>query len=304
MKRLTVVFLWFAMGAVGSSVRAEDRTTQQGHLFIVGGGGIPDDAARHALEVAGGKNAHVVVLPHASQRPEAGDESAEYWRNLGAVHVQIVHPEASEGESSDQSRREPESPEDATDSSVRHIHSALGVLEAEAILRTATLIWMSGGDQNRLMDALNRAGLCDDLHHRYREGAVIGGTSAGAAVMSKIMITGESNLGRIAHDCNAFADGLGLWPEAIVDQHFVRRARFNRLMSLVLERPTLIGVGIDEQTAVWVSGTTFQVWGAGQVVVIDARAASEIRAGDVSPFAARNLSIHVLRAGDSFICRH
>src|SRR5439155_4806352 len=140
-------------------------------------------------------------------------------------------------------------------------------------VESADLIWMPGGDQNRLMEALMPTDVPAAIRARYRKGATVGGTSAGAAVTSTLCLTGEADLDRIRHGTTAVREGLGLWPHVIVDQHFVRRERFNRLLSAVLDRPELVGVGVDESTAAVVIGTTFEVIGSGQVLVIDARKA-------------------------------
>ena len=150
-------------------------------------------------------------------------------------------------------------------------------------VENADLVWISGGSQRRLMDSLKGTGVPEVLRRHYREGGVIGGSSAGAAVMSKFMITGDEVVA-----------GLGLWPEAMVDQHFLARRRFNRLLRAVLDRPSLIGVGIDERTAVFLHGKSFEVLGESSVLVLDARKA---KTEDV---ATTDVVLHVLRSGMKF----
>ena len=152
--------------------------------------------------------------------------------------------------------------------------SVLELREPDAAVKaveTADLIWMPGGDQNRLMKVLSPTGVPAAIQKRFRGGAVVGGTSAGEAVLSQVMITGQAELDRIHRGATQTAEGLALWPRAIVDQHFVKRQRFNRLLSAVLDRPELVGVGIDESTAAIVHGNKVEVAGSGQVLVIDAR---------------------------------
>jgi cyanophycinase len=167
-------------------------------------------------------------------------------------------------------------------------------------VRSTDLIWMPGGDQNRLMRTLAATGVPDAIRERYRAGATVGGTSAGAAVLSHVMITGQADLERVRQGATHTADGLGLWPNAIVDQHFVRRQRFIRLLSAVIDRPQLVGVGIDESTAVIVQGSKMEVVGAGQVLVIDGRSASIPvgKAGDLS--SANGIRLHLLTNGMTF----
>ena len=96
------------------------------------------------------------------------------------------------------------------------------------------------------------------------------------------------------------AKGLGLWPEVLIDQHFLKRQRDNRLISAVLDQPNLVGVGIDEATAVIVTGSSFEVMGKSSVVVIDARDAKvdKVKAGELA--TGRGLKLTVLRAGQTY----
>ena len=124
------------------------------------------------------------------------------------------------------------------------------------------------------MKAIDGTGLAEVIRARYQAGAIVGGTSAGAAVISEAMITGDADLQSLTAQKTVIAKGLGLWPEVIVDQHFLKRQRDNRLISAVIDHPSLVGVGIDESTAVVVHGGSFDVIGESSVVVIDARDAT------------------------------
>ena len=117
------------------------------------------------------------------------------------------------------------------------------------------------------------------------------------------MISGDSGLGDLGVGVTEVFDGLGLWPRAVVDQHFVERSRYNRLLSGVLDHPELLGVGIGERTAVLVRPSgDFRVMGEGNVLVVDARAAEVAEAGELGePASARGLRVDVLRAGDAFV---
>ena len=140
--------------------------------------------------------------------------------------------------------------------------SILDLQDADAALtaiREADLIWFSGGNQNRLMSFLSQNGLIEAIRARYEHGATVGGTSAGAAVMSRIMLTGIP-VDVSAGACKT-ADGLGLWDGVIVDQHYFRRLRFSRLLDAVLGHHDKVGVGIDESTAVIVrTANTSRSW--------------------------------------------
>jgi cyanophycinase len=239
-----------------------------GHLVIAGGGDTLPEIAEKALLLAGGKNAHVLIVPQASSMPNAGELSALVWRASGAERVSVLHAEDR--------------------------------AEALKAIKDADLIWIPGGSQIQLMDILKQQGLSDAIRHRFEQGATVGGTSAGAAVMSLAMLTGDGPMDRLTPDANPLAEGLGLWPDVIVDQHYLRRCRFNRLLSAVLTHPENVGIGIDECTAVVVTGRAFEVIGRSNVVVIDARKTSRMEAKEGDPEAASGVALHVLRAGMKF----
>jgi cyanophycinase len=235
----------------------------KGHLVAVGGGNTSAAIVKKTLELAGGPKARVLILPQASSLPDSGESSAKHWGEHGALNVSVL--------------------------------SLADKERAVNEVKQADLIWMPGGDQNRLMKALAGTGVTEAIRERYNAGATVGGTSAGAAVQSGVMLTGDADLTAIRKGNTRTADGLDVWPGAIVDQHFVKRQRFNRLLSAVMDRPELIGIGVDESTAAVLTGSTFEVVGVGQVLVIDARN------GKVTePGAIRDVRLHVLTQAMTF----
>jgi cyanophycinase len=244
-----------------------DCAFAQGTLVAVGGGGTTDEILRKTIVLAGGAKAIVAVLPQSSAEPDAGDESVAMWRHAGASDVSkidLTHP------------------------------------GARAALERATLIWIPGGDQTRFIKAITGTGMDEVIRGRLRSGAVVGGTSAGAAVLSRVMITGDAyDLKGVTAGSTTTAEGLGLWPEVILDQHFLKRQRQTRLLSLVLDRPALVGIGVDESTAVFARGATIEVVGQSAVVVFDARQASVQQAARGGIGAAIGVRTHVLRDGMS-----
>ncbi len=255
---------------LGQSVNRTDC----GPLIIVGGVGTPAVVKQRAIELAGGPTAPVVIIPQASRRPEAGAENVAFWKKTGATNVTALTLKP------DQRAAEIE------------------------LLKQAKFIWFSGGDQSRLMDALREADLIDLIKQHHRAGVVIGGTSAGAAVMSQRMIIGNAELEAIVRGGTPLADGLGLWPGTIVDQHFHRRRRFNRLLSAVLDQPDQIGIGIDERTAVLVQGDGFEVMGESSVLVIDARRAKAqadpVDSNQSNHHDAQDVRVYLVSAGNAF----
>jgi cyanophycinase len=237
----------------------------RGHLLVVGGNGTTDDIVRKAVLTAGGASGSVVIFPQASELPDTGRESAEMWAKAGIGRAIVADPS-----------------------------DLPGTLKAIA---EATFIWFPGGDQGRLVKALAGTPIPEAIRTRYQEGALVGGTSAGAAAMSRMMITGEADLAAITAGRTELLPGLGLWPDVIVDQHFLKRQRGNRLISAVLDHPALVGVGIDETTAVFVSGSQFEVLGKNSVVVVDGRRAQVDKAAPGEPATGRGLILSVLKAG-------
>lgn len=236
--------------------------------MAVGGGGTTDRIVARTLELAGGHDAVVVVLPQSSALEDAGDSSVKMWLDAGAKSVRKVS---------------------FTDPA------------AGAALQAATLIWIPGGDQNRFMKAIAGTALDDLIRARHRAGAVVGGTSAGAAVLSEMMITGEADLQSLASGRTVLAKGLGLWTGGIFDQHFLKRQRNNRLLAAVLDHPQMIGVGIDEGTGVILHAGTLEVVGRSAVVVFDARQANVQKTGRGGVVAATGVTTAVLRDGMTLV---
>jgi cyanophycinase len=239
-----------------------------GHLVVIGGGDIPDEILSKTLSLSGGKSAKVVIFPQASELPDAGERAINLWKKAGAAQAVALTP-------------------NNADAAIKAVSEA-------------TLIWFPGGDQNRLTAAMEKTGVPEAIRNRYLGGATVAGTSAGAAVMSKIMITGDADLQSITVGATKIAPGLGLSEKIIFDQHFLKRQRQNRLIGLVLEHPDYVGIGIDEQTAVVVDGNSFEVIGKSTAVIVDARKATIENRSPGQPAAARDIRMHVLTAGMKF----
>lgn len=242
--------------------------TEPGPLVIVGGGGVPEEVYRTFLEMGGGKKAILAVLPQASSRPDRGQAAVELFTKLGVAEVYNVNLD------------DPK--------------------KARALISKATAIWFPGGSQAQLYEALNKAGLIDLLQARHRAGIPFAGTSAGAAIMSELMIPRVPEKPGLVTGNTPITKGLGLAPELIIDQHFVVRARMSRLLGAVLDHPDRVGVGIGESTAIVVRGATFTVMGKGSVVVIDARQAKTSNGRTGSLQSGSNLDLQVLKSGQRF----
>jgi cyanophycinase len=269
------------LSAAAASASAQSRPTR-GSLFIVGGGTQPAALVDEFVKLAGGPGkAHIVVFAMASASGEtSGEDKAVSLRKLGANarNIWITREQAD------------------LDSVVHLLDSATGV-------------WFGGGDQNRLTKALRGSKVEKALHARYAAGAVIGGTSAGAAVISTPMITGTELLPtrdttqewtRIKRGTVQVDSGFSFINDAIIDQHFLRRKRQNRLLSLVLADGPHLGAGIDEGTAIIVDPTgMWRIMGASAVLIVDARDAQHTpTTADV--LGASGVRMHLLPSGATF----
>jgi cyanophycinase len=254
----------------------------RGHLVLIGGGDKPADAMRKFVELAGGKDAPIVVIPTASGEADA----PEYYETLF--------------------REEP----GCTDAVSLRIRSRADASRPDfvALARKARGVFFGGGDQIRITNALLGAPVGDAIAATFASGAVVGGTSAGTACQSEKMITGEGDFTQVRTRSVELWQGLGfLPPDVVVDQHFLRRQRQNRLLSVVLENPGLLGIGVDEETAIWVRPDgTLQVLGESGVLVFDAKGATVARqpkATGQDLLGVRGLTLHLLLPGDTYDLR-
>jgi cyanophycinase len=195
-------------------------------------------------EAAGGDGGHVVVISTASS---LGDTATERYRalfsSLGIGRVTGVRPEE---------RSQADDPAMAR------------------VLTEATAVFLTGGNQLRLSSVVAGTRLADAIHLAHDRGAVLAGTSAGASAMATHMMAfgraGESPRNRMAQ----LAAGLGILTGVVIDQHFEQRGRFGRLLAVVAYSPSLVGIGLDEDTAAIVHGDrTMEVIGRGAVTVVD-----------------------------------
>ena len=278
--RLPLLLLGLATAFSLSAATAGDA---RGHLVIIGGGERTEAIMKRFVDLAGGPGrAKIIVIPLASSEPvQTGNDYVAEFHGLGVTDVRALIPTRAEAMAESTS----------------------------ATLAGATGVFFSGGDQVFITRVIVGTPLQRRLHELYRAGAVIGGTSAGAAIMSKVMITGDELINK--DSSNIFVsilkgnvqtiEGLGFLDRVIIDQHFVKRKRLNRLISVVLENPTLPGIGIDESTAIIVKpGGTAEVLGEGTVVVVDPRRARDIHTDAHGNLAARNCTLSIFSTGESF----
>lgn len=231
------------------------------------------------FESAGGKLATIGVLPCASQEPSAvGDRYLQIFQGMGALNIEVLDI------------RQPQECDEAR---------WLDVLEA------CTGIFVTGGDQLRICDLIGGSQFIKSIKERVHAGTLaLAGTSAGAAIMGEKMISGGSSGESPNQLLVDLTDGLGIFPELLVDQHFHNRNRMARLMSAIAAHPDKLGVGIDEDTcAAFIGDGTFQVIGKGTITIIDPFELTHTNyahVGETTPISLHNLTVHVLSQGDRY----
>lgn len=252
----------------------------KGKLFIIGGGSRPDFLVDRMIKEAGLKSGETVaIFPHASEEQDSSFYYAKQQfekRNLKALDCAF--------------KKDEKLPPSKLDS-----------------LKTAKLIYIGGGDQVRFMEIINsNPEVKNLLKSAHQNGKMIAGTSAGAAVMSEVMITGnqlkykdyENTFDNIEIKNVETKQGLGFIKTAVIDQHFLVRSRYNRLLSLIIENPTYKGIGIDEGTAILVKNGSAEVVGRAQVIVFKNPKQSKKLNGD--KLGAQGITLDIYLNGEKF----
>jgi len=218
---------------------------EQGALFIHGGGEMPPDVVQRFIDLAGGKDAPIVVLPIAADDslPEDISRDTRALTRAGASNVTSLRA---------RTRSEVQSPEFA------------------AAMNAARGVWFNGGRQWRFVDAYMGTNAEELFRDVLRRGGIIGGSSAGASIQSQYMPRG-SPLGNTDMLAEGYERGLGFLPGTAVDQHFTQRRRHSDMTQLMRRYPQILGIGLDEGTAIVVRGSTAQVIGRGKVHFYDYR---------------------------------
>jgi cyanophycinase len=251
-----------------------------GSVIIIGGA---EDKVRDRVilsrfvTLAGGADATIAVISTASSLgPEAGERYKAVFGELGVKRIRPIHA-ITRAQASDEA-------------TIRPIDDATG-------------IFLTGGNQLRLSSTIGGTPLARTILDRFRHGAVVAGTSAGASAMSSHMIAFGASGATPKQRMAQIAAGLGVLPGVIVDQHFQQRNRLGRLLSLIAQNPSLLGLGVDEDTAGVVGPDhVMEVVGRGSITIVDG-SGSETDAWEVGghrPIMISNVVLHSLPAGYRF----
>jgi cyanophycinase len=250
-----------------------------GHLLVIGGAEDKYNERRilkKFLELAGGDRAEVLIVPVASDYPEfAADVYVQSFRRLGVANPRVLRA-----------------------TSRQDVVAA----DVDALLDNISGVFISGGDQMRLVSILGGTKFAQKLRHLVTEtDLVMAGTSAGAAGMSTSMIVRGEAASHPMKGSVQLSPGLGFLKNIIIDQHFTERGRISRLITAVSYNPYNLGIGIDENTAIILDKDgTLEVFGAGTVTIVDGSQITfnEIaEVGDHQAFSVCGLQLHILGDG-------
>jgi cyanophycinase len=245
------------------------------------GGAENKENDRHILErfvrVSGGEAANIVVIPTASRMQETAPRYEKIFSDLGAADVTVM------------------------DFDTRRDCQEAGRLRR---MEAATGIFFTGGNQLRLTTLLGGTPVAKLIRAQNARGVTVGGTSAGASILSEHMIAFGDEGSAVISGSVRLAPGLGLTNRFIIDQHFRQRDRLGRLLTALAYNPFAVGIGLDEDTAAFIGpDETIEVEGSGGVTIVDACDVSYSSIGEVSegqPVCMLGLKLHILVSGATF----
>ena len=231
------------LAASSPTTPAQDVGPAAGTLMLAGGGVRDPVIAQRFVELAGGRDARIVVIPTAGSDSTYGPDfgGLDAFRALGVANLTVLHTR-------DRSVAERD---DFTEP-----------------LREADAVWFTGGRQWRLVDAYLDTKVEGELHRLLEREGVIGGSSAGATIQGSFLVRGDTSGNTIMMGSHQV--GFGFLRNTAIDQHLLRRNRQFDLIEVIDAHPELLGIGIDENTAIVVQGDEFVVIGAGYVAIYDA----------------------------------
>ncbi len=260
LSRVIYVILFVAVQT--TSVHAQEIGPANGSLVIAGGAVRGEVIIKRFLDLAGGADVPIVVIPTAG----GGETYDQYWRGLrqfkaaGATDLTVLHT------------KDP---------------NVANTVEFVSVIKMARGVWFSGGRQWRLADSYLNTNVHDELWKLLERGGVIGGSSAGATIQGSYLARGDSKTNTIMMGDHEV--GLGFLRNSAIDQHLLRRNRQFDLIEIIKAHPDLLGIGLDENTAIVVTGDMFEVIGQSYVAIYDFN--SSIDSGG---------SFYFLRPGDRF----
>lgn len=258
--------VFFVTAMLAASTLAGSLGPQKGALIIVGGGQVGPEITNRIIELAGGVDAPMVYIPTAGEREPNIKPEGTFLAKAGVRSVTILHT------------RDPKVADTA---------------EFVAPLLTAKAVWFEGGRQWRLVDAYMGTRTEKELFKVLDRGGVIAGSSAGATIQGSYLVRGARE-GNTLMMAPGYEKGLGFLKDSAIDQHIIARHREKDLVPVIERFPKLLGIGIDESTAIVVQRNEFEVIGQSKVFIHDSK---------YKPLAD-GLKYYTLSAGDRFDLKH
>ena len=255
LSKVIYVILFVAVQTI--SIHAQEIGPANGSLVIAGGAVRGEEIIKRFLDLAGGADVPIVVIPTAG----GGETYDQYWRGLrqfkaaGATDLTVLHT------------KDPK---------------VANTVEFVNVIKKARGVWFSGGRQWRLADSYLNTKVHDELWNLLERGGVIGGSSAGATIQGSYLARGDSKTNTIMMGDHEV--GLGFLKNSAIDQHLLRRNRQFDLIEIIKAHPKLLGIGLDENTAIVVNGDQFEVIGQSYVAIYDYK--SSIDSGGLFYFLA------------------
>jgi cyanophycinase len=262
-----------------AEVATQENRTKPGTLFIIGGGNRDSALMVQLIQVSGWKPGDwITIAPMASRWDSAYISMNNEFRFYTGSNMNCVRVDSN---------------------TVKNP----AVLDS---MRKSKIVYLNGGDQSTFMMHINGTDFKKAIHEVFENGGTIAGTSAGAALMSERMLTGNqlkdkkyvSAIPVIWQNNVELTEGLGLLDSVMIDQHFIIRSRGNRLLSAVLDNPKFDGIGIDESTAIIVQGDTATVAGESQVIVYNSP--NQVSYSGENLMGVKDLTISIYLPGEKF----
>lgn len=243
-----------------------------GTLIILGGGDLSESLIKRFIQIGGGLDAPMVIIPTADGQDNYDDNFGEagMLKKIGATNVKVLH---------------------TTDREIANTESFV-----EPLI-DAKVVWFSGGRQWRLIDAYKNTLTEKMLWKVLENGGVIGGSSAGATIQGSFLVRGDTRNNQIM--MGDHQEGFGFLKNAAIDQHVLARNRHFDMIEILTQRPELLGIGIDESTGIIVNGNQFEVIGESYVVVYDGSFWSR-EGSDLKKVPENTVLFYFLRAGDKY----
>ena len=248
MKTSLIFSIFYILFHLPLSLQAQNSTQvlttgpKKGALVVVGGGRLNQEIIQKFIELAGGKDAPIVVIPTASGNAayNKSDRSAAFFKKAGATQVRVLH-------TNDKKEADSE--------------------EFIAPLKEAKAVWFGGGRQWRLVDSYKGTKTEKMFWEILNKGGVIGGSSAGATIQGSYLARGDTQNNQIM--MGDHEEGFGFIQNIAIDQHVLVRNRQFDMFDILKNRPELLGIGLDESTAIVVQGDQFEVIGESYVLIYD-----------------------------------